>query len=82
MVKFGIIADTHITLDTDPKVVKALLKELNKSFKDVDEIIHAGDVCEEYFLEELDQIAPTKCVEGHIDNIKNLEKEIYSSFLL
>ena len=76
MVKFGIIADTHITLETDPKKVKALLSELNKAFKDVDEIIHAGDVCEEYFLEELDQIAPTKCVEGDIDNIKSLEKFI------
>jgi len=76
MVKFGIIADTHITLDTDPKKVKALLKEISEIFKDVDEIIHAGDVCEEYFLMELDQIAPTKCVEGEIDNIKNLEKFI------
>ncbi len=76
MVKFGIIADTHITIDTDPKKVRDLLRELKTIFKDVDEIIHAGDVCEEYFLEELDQIAPTKCVEGHIDNIKNLEKFI------
>ena len=56
MVKFGILADTHITLETDPKIVRALLKEINESFKNVDEIIHAGDVCEEYFLEELDNI--------------------------
>ena len=74
MVKFGILADTHITLETDPKKVKILLKEIDEAFKDVDEIIHAGDVCEEYFLEELDQLAPTRCVEGDIDNIKNLEK--------
>jgi putative phosphoesterase len=76
VVKFGILADTHITLDTDPKIIKALLSELNTAFQDVEEIIHAGDVCEEYFLMELDQIAPTKCVEGHIDNIKNLERFI------
>ena len=33
----------------------------------------AGDVCEEFFLKELQGIARTRCVQGNLDNIKNLE---------
>jgi len=53
MVKFGIISDTHITSEDDQEKVKALLDQIKDVFKDVDEIIHAGDVCEDFFLEEL-----------------------------
>lgn len=73
MVRFGIISDTHINKNDDPEVINNLLKQLKYAFNDVDEIIHAGDVCEEFFLNELKKIAPTKCVRGNMDNITNLE---------
>ena len=73
MVKFGIISDTHIKKNDDPTKFLALLEEIKQAFKDVDEIIHAGDVCDESFLEKLNEIAPTKCVKGNMDKIKALE---------
>lgn len=76
MVKLGIISDTHIKKIDDPTMVKALLDQLKKIFEDVDEIIHAGDVCDEFFLEDLKKIAPVKCVKGNMDNIKNLDEFI------
>ena len=76
MVKFGIISDTHITSEDNPEKVKALLDQLNYVFKNVDEIIHAGDICEEFFLEELKKIAPTKSVKGRLDKIKSSEEFI------
>jgi putative phosphoesterase len=71
--KFGILADTHITIEDNPQKIELLLSQLKQIFKDVDEIIHAGDLCESFFLEELNKIAPTKCVKGNLDNIENLE---------
>jgi len=79
MVKFGIISDTHIRKNDDKTKIKHLLEQLNQAFKDVDEIIHAGDVCDEFFLEELKKIAPTKCVKGNLDNITDLEDFIVFS---
>ena len=73
MVKFGIISDTHITSSSDPETIEALLKQLRNIFKDVDEIIHAGDICKEDFLAELNKIAPTKCVKGNMDIIEGLK---------
>ena len=51
MVKLGIISDTHINNYSDGKV-KVLLDHLREIFKDVDRVIHAGDVCIEEFLIE------------------------------
>jgi putative phosphoesterase len=76
MVKFGIVSDTHITSEDDPEKVEALLDQLKDVFKDVDEIIHAGDICEEFFLEELNKIAPTKAVVGKLDKIKSSKEFI------
>ncbi len=67
MVKFGIISDTHITADFDKKKLTALIEQLKIAFKGVDEIIHAGDVCDEFFLSDLNKITPTKCVAGETD---------------
>lgn len=74
--KIGILADTHITSNDDTEKVELLLSQLKKIFNDVDEIIHAGDLCENFFLEELNKIAPTKCVKGNLDDIENLEEFI------
>ncbi|MFX0038628.1 MAG: metallophosphoesterase family protein [Promethearchaeota archaeon] len=74
--KLGIISDTHITNDYQKDKVYSLLSQLKQAFKDVDEIVHAGDVCEKFFLDELEKIAPTRCVKGNLDNINHLENFI------
>lgn len=79
MVKFGIIADTHISANDKPNKIESLLKELKEVFKDVDEIIHAGDICEDSFLKKLNKIAPTKAVTGEGDAIQNLDNFIVIS---
>ena len=71
--KLGIVSDTHITTDYEKEKIDTLIKRLKNIFNDVDEIIHAGDICEDFFLEMIKEIAPTRCVQGNLDNIKNLE---------
>jgi len=73
MAKFGIISDTHFTSNNKDELYYKLLNQLEETFKDVDEIIHAGDVCEAYFLEDLENIAPVRCVRGESDKIPGLE---------
>jgi putative phosphoesterase len=60
----GVIADTHGLLPET--AVKAL--------KDVDLIIHAGDVGSSKVLNELKSIAPVVAVRGNMDRIKSLKK--------
>ncbi len=74
--KLGIISDTHITNDYSKEKVSKLINQIKEAFKDVDEIVHVGDICESFFLDEIKKIAPTKCVRGNLDNIKDLEKFI------
>jgi len=73
MVKLGIISDTHITKNDEPNLVETLNKQLKEVFEGVDEIIHAGDVCEPFFLEDLKKIAPIRCVKSDLDEIPGLE---------
>ncbi|MBY9018407.1 MAG: metallophosphoesterase family protein, partial [Candidatus Lokiarchaeota archaeon] len=73
MVKYGIISDTHITENDDVTKINALICELKRVFKDVDHIIHAGDICSKNFLNNLNTIAPTISVRGCDDNIKDLD---------
>ncbi|MFX0103964.1 MAG: metallophosphoesterase family protein [Candidatus Hodarchaeota archaeon] len=75
--KFGIISDTHITKNNDDRII-SLINQLKQVFKDVDEIIHAGDVCEDFFLDDMKEIAPVRCVRGNLDKIKGLE--IFTQF--
>ena len=76
MVKYGIISDTHITENDDVTKINALICELKRVFKDVDHIIHAGDICSKNFLNNLNTIAPTISVRGCDDNIKGLDRFI------
>jgi putative phosphoesterase len=73
MVKFGIIADTHIQEDDPPEKINKLIRVLKNPFENVDEIIHAGDISSERFLNYLGRIAPITCVSGEDDKIDNLE---------
>ncbi|MFX1379348.1 MAG: metallophosphoesterase family protein [Promethearchaeota archaeon] len=74
--KLGIISDTHITNDYGKEKISKLLNQLKEAFKDVDEIVHVGDVCQKFFLDELKRIAPTRCVKGNLDKINHLENFI------
>ena len=76
MVKYGIISDSHIAENDDITKINALIYELKRVFNDVDQIIHAGDICSKNFLSELNAIAPTISVRGHDDNIKDLDNFI------
>lgn len=58
----GVISDTHI-----PDREKFLPEEIKEKFKDVDLIIHAGDLTNLKTLEELKKIAPVIAVEGNMD---------------
>lgn len=73
MVKIGIISDTHIDSSFNKDKIKRLIHQLKEIFKDVDKIIHAGDICDEGFIKELEKIAPTKCVKGNMDDMKQLD---------
>ncbi len=76
MVKLGIISDTHYKKEDNKSDYSGLMTHLNKIFIDVDEIIHAGDIYEEWFLMELEKIALTRAVKSKNDRIPNLEKFI------
>ena len=76
MVKFGIISDTHLTIKDEIGLSENLFNQLKEIFKDVDEILHAGDVCEEFLLEYLKKIAPVRCVKGESDKITGLDEFI------
>ena len=56
--KIGIISDTHGLLR--PEVIH--------EFKDVDMIIHAGDIGSNDVLESLESVANVYCVRGNTDN--------------
>ncbi|MFX1388910.1 MAG: metallophosphoesterase family protein [Promethearchaeota archaeon] len=74
--KIGIISDTHITKDYNSGKVTALLNQLKLVFKDVDAIVHAGDICEKFFLDDIKKIAPVHAVKGNLDNINGLKNFI------
>lgn len=58
--KIGVCSDTH-SLNLPASMLKA--------FKDVDLIIHAGDICDESVLKELKALAPIKAVSGNMDDM-------------
>jgi len=62
----GVISDTH-SLN-----IPVLLIE---RFRSVDLIIHAGDICDAHTLKLLKKIAPTKAVQGNMDEMA-LKKEL------
>ena len=54
----GVLSDTHSLL---------LPNSLIERFKSVDMIIHAGDICDLGTLKLLKKMAPTKAVQGNMD---------------
>jgi putative phosphoesterase len=59
----GVLADTHI-----PDRAKAIPGEILKAFKQVDMIVHAGDMVDLSVLNQLRSLCPTViCVAGNMD---------------
>lgn len=58
----GVISDTHI-----PDRANEIPQAVFDLFSGVDMILHAGDITDAQVLEDLSQIAPTKCVQGNMD---------------
>ncbi len=71
--RYGIISDTHIK-DMNDEKVKPLIKALKNAFRNVDKIIHAGDISNLAFIEELNKIAPVSFIIGEDDEFTDLKR--------
>ncbi len=60
--KVGVISDTHV-----PSITPSLPAAVFNIFKDVELILHAGDLVELSVLDELRAIAPVEAVGGNMD---------------
>ena len=57
-IQIGVIADTHGLFDP----------AIRRHFRNVDHILHAGDIGDRSVIEELRQIAPVTAVSGNVDD--------------
>ena len=74
----GLLSDTHI-----PDHAKELPPQIKELFRDVDLILHAGDVYKVSVLDELEQLAPVLAAEGDDDYLEIIkDKRVkYEHFL-
>lgn len=63
----GLISDTHI-----PDRMRELPKKVFEAFKDVEMILHAGDITSQEVIEKLEEIAPVIAIQGNTDRIVGL----------
>jgi len=63
----GLISDTHI-----PERANKIPEKVFDVFKDVEMILHAGDLVSRNFIQELENLAPTICVQGNMDRMYGL----------
>ncbi len=61
--KIAVISDTHI-----PQRGRNLPPYFTSFFEGVSLILHAGDITEWWFLEELMKYAPVRAVRGNMDS--------------
>lgn len=64
----GLISDTHI-----PDRMKELPEKVFEAFKDVEMILHAGDVTSQEVIEKLEEIAQVTAIQGNTDRIVGLD---------
>jgi uncharacterized protein len=57
-IRIGVIADTHGLFDP----------VIQRHFRGVDHILHAGDIGNRSVIEQLEQIAPVTAVSGNVDD--------------
>jgi len=63
VVRLGLISDTHI-----PEAAPELWPQILHAFRDVDAILHAGDIYDVRVLDELGRIAPVWAARGNGDD--------------
>ncbi len=63
--KIGVLSDTHV-----PSLAAALPPVVYTLFKDVELILHAGDIVSLSLLDELSVIAPVEAVAGNMDDLE------------
>lgn len=61
--KIGVLSDTHV-----PAIVSCLPPAVFEIFRDVDLILHAGDIVNLSLIDELRAIAPVEAVAGNMDD--------------
>ena len=64
----GLISDTHI-----PDRARIIPQNVLDAFKDVDLIVHAGDLTIQAVIDELEEIAPVMAIQGNMDRVAGLE---------
>ncbi len=64
----GLIADTHIN-----DRVEKIPEKVFEIFKDVELIIHAGDLTSKGVIDDLEKIAPVIAIQGNMDRTYNLD---------
>ncbi len=64
----GLISDTHI-----PDRAKEIPQKVIDAFKDVDLILHAGDLTSIEVIRELEKIAPVMAIQGNMDRINGID---------
>ncbi len=74
--KVGVLSDTHV-----PTIMKTLPSIIFDIFRDVDLILHAGDIIEMSVLEELGAIAPVEAVAGNMDDLETQVKLPYKKVI-
>ena len=57
-IRIGVIADTHGLFDP----------AIQRHFRGVDHILHAGDIGDQSVIEQLEQLAPVTAVSGNVDD--------------
>ncbi len=67
--KIGVLSDTHI-----PKKAKTLPEIVVETFKNVDHIIHAGDIMSMDVISKLEELAPVTAVAGNTDPLEIFER--------
>src|SRR4029077_13578595 len=62
VVRIGLISDTHM-----PFAGRTMWDEVDVAFRDVELILHAGDIVHPAVLDRLEQIAPVLAARGNND---------------
>ena len=66
--EIGILSDSHLTNEhMEESSYNQFFQKIDLLFKDVDHIIHAGDITTSHFLHDLAKIAPVSHVRGNMD---------------
>ena len=69
--KIGVISDTHIPVRAD-----SIPEKVFNYFKDVDLILHAGDLVQLGVTKDLQKIAPVVAVRGNMDEFDMLPEKV------